>query len=61
MPTSKVSRALDERQANRRRKLVKYLEEMEASRPISERAKAEGDRIWASLASSSTAAASRRS
>lgn len=45
----------------RRKKLIKYLQEVEASHPISERAKAEGDRIWESLASPSTAATSRRS
>jgi hypothetical protein len=49
------------RQANRRRKLISYLDELETSHPISEPAKAEGDRIWESLVSSSTAAASQRS
>lgn len=54
-----VSSAL--RQANRRRKMIQYLEELEARHPMSDEAKAAGDRIWESLVSSSTAAGSRRS
>lgn len=55
-----VSNAL--RHANRRHELIKYLDELDARYgPISESARAEGDRIWESLNSSSTAAASRRS